>query len=233
MTVYYRDHAKSAHLAQKVSARRPDAAAVRPQRGIYRRGGKRLLDLTLVCLSAPLAVVLVAILAFIVARDHAHPFYAQTRVGKDGRLFKMWKLRSMVPDADQKLESYLERNPTARMEWNKNQKLQNDPRVTAFGRFLRKSSLDELPQLWNVLVGDMSLVGPRPMMPSQMGLYPKNEYYDLRPGISGTWQISARNSCSFAERAEYDTAYEQTLSFREDCRILAVTLRVVMRATGH
>ena len=231
VTDFYHDNSKSAHLLRKVSAR--PRAIVSAQSSIYGRVGKRAFDLILVCLSAPLVVILVGFLALLIARDGGRPFYTQTRVGKDGRFFKMWKLRSMVPNADQKLESYLECNPAARAEWNKTQKLENDPRVTPFGRFLRKSSMDELPQLWNVVVGDMSLVGPRPMMPAQMGLYPGHEYYDLRPGISGNWQVSARNSCSFVERAAYDTTYSRTLSLKEDCRILARTVHVVLRATGH
>lgn len=231
MTIFYRDHAKSAHLAQKVTAR-PHVVAP-ASTCFYARAGKRALDLTLVCVSAPLALVFIGILAVMVALDGAKPFYTQTRVGKDGRFFKMWKLRSMVPNADQKLESYLERDPALRSEWNRTQKLENDPRVTPFGRFLRKSSLDELPQIWNVLLGDMSLVGPRPMMPSQIDLYPGHDYYSLRPGISGRWQVFARNSTGFAERADYDTTYSKNLSLKEDCRILALTARVVLRATGH
>jgi lipopolysaccharide/colanic/teichoic acid biosynthesis glycosyltransferase len=145
----------------------------------------------------------------------------------------MWKLRSMVAGADAALESYLASDPVARAEWDSTQKLKSDPRITRFGRVLRKSSLDELPQLWNVLLGDMSLVGPRPMMPSQQEIYPGQAYYRLRPGITGPWQVSRRNESTFADRARFDEHYEETLSFKTDVGLLIGTVRVVMRATGY
>ena len=121
----------------------------------------------------------------------------------------------------------------ARAEWDETQKLKNDPRITPFGRFLRKSSLDELPQLWNVFVGDMSLVGPRPMMLNQQALYPGTAYYALRPGITGFWQTAGRNRTSFEARAEYDTSYEAELSLATDVKILARTVSVVVNGTGY
>ena len=121
----------------------------------------------------------------------------------------------------------------ARREWDQTQKLKYDPRVTALGRFLRKSSLDELPQLWNVFTGDMSLVGPRPMMPNQRDIYPGTAYYDLRPGLTGLWQISDRNNCTFAKRAEFDTEYERCVSLRTDVTILFKTVGAVARGTGY
>jgi len=145
----------------------------------------------------------------------------------------MVKLRSMVAGADEILEAYLERNPDARAEWNRAQKLRYDPRITGFGAFIRKTSLDELPQLFNVLKGDMSIVGPRPMMMEQQELYPGAAYYQLRPGITGFWQVSERNETSFSERAYYDTAYFSQLSLATDLRIMKQTVRVVFRATGY
>lgn len=149
-----------------------------------------------------------------------------------GRTFKFWKLRSMVPDADQRLEQYLQQHPTAREEWDTAQKLKSDPRVTPLGHYLRKYSMDELPQLWNVLVGDMSLVGPRPMFPKQSVLYPGTDYFALRPGLTGLWQISDRNGCSFADRAKHDTRYAQNLCFALDMQILLKTVGVVIHGTG-
>jgi lipopolysaccharide/colanic/teichoic acid biosynthesis glycosyltransferase len=139
----------------------------------------------------------------------------------------------MVRDADKCLEDCFRADPALRQEWDQKQKLINDPRVTKRGRMLRKASLDELPQLWNVLRGDMSLVGPRPMMVEQKSLYPGQDYYDLRPGITGLWQISDRNESSFAERARFDAVYNRTLSLPVDIGILFATVRVVLRGTGH
>jgi lipopolysaccharide/colanic/teichoic acid biosynthesis glycosyltransferase len=144
----------------------------------------------------------------------------------------MLKIRTMVPDAETRLAAHLESDPEARQEWDSLQKLRRDPRVTRFGQFLRKSSLDELPQLWNVLKGDMSLVGPRPMMQNQRTLYPGQAYFAMRPGITGLWQISDRNRTTFADRALYDTLYRQQLGFWTDLRIIFATLRVVLRGTG-
>ena len=209
-----------------------DVLPARPTFGFYFVVGKRVLDLLLVVLTLPFWVGLILPLAVFTALDGGSPFYAQKRVGKGGRIFTMWKLRSMVKDADDRLEAYLEKNPAARAEWDSTQKLRNDPRVTLFGRILRKTSLDELPQLWNVLKGDMSLVGPRPMMLEQRTLYPGLAYYKLRPGITGNWQITDRNRSTFAARAEFDREYAANLSLGGDLTILAKTVGVVLKGTG-
>ncbi|MCB6179484.1 sugar transferase [Rhodobacter sp. Har01] len=213
------------------------AASVRPEttalgRGLYRRIGKRALDVALILAAAPVIVPVVGALALGVALDGGRPFYVQSRVGLNGKTFRMWKLRSMVPDADARMEAHLASDPEARAEWDRTQKLRQDPRVTRFGQFLRRSSLDELPQLWNVLKGDMSLVGPRPMMPCQRQMYPGTAYYALRPGVTGFWQISDRHRTSFAARAEFDAAYEASLSARTDVDVLVRTFSVVLRGTG-
>lgn len=203
------------------------------RRGLYRNFGKRLLDVTAVVASGIIVVPLILLLALAVALDGFSPFYWNDRVGRGGRTFRMLKLRTMVPDADRMLEQYLDRNPEARLEWNSTQKLKADPRITRLGRFLRKTSMDELPQLWNVLIGDMSLVGPRPMMPSQRSLYSGLAYYALRPGITGPWQVSERNEVEFSKRAEFDREYEENVSLLTDLRLLAATTRVVIRGTGY
>lgn len=208
----------------------PFAPPVR--RGVYRAGLKRALDVTLVLLALPAVLPIIVVCAIVVAVGGGQPFYGQVRVGRGGRFFRMWKLRTMVVDADRKLESHLAAHPAARAEWNRSQKLRKDPRVTRFGRFLRRTSLDELPQLWNVLRGDMSLVGPRPMLPEQRALYPGLAYFALRPGLTGPWQVTERNASSFAVRAEHDDSYNRTLSFGGDVRILAATVGVVLRCTG-
>ncbi|EEX12872.1 galactosyl transferase CpsE [Citreicella sp. SE45] len=198
----------------------------------YRGLFKRALDVMCVIFMLPTALSVIALFAALVAIDGGNPFYSQIRVGQGGRLFRMWKLRSMVHGADAMLEDHLAADPDARKEWDATQKLKNDPRVTAIGKIIRKTSVDELPQLWNVLRGDMSLVGPRPMMPSQEELYPGRAYYRLRPGITGPWQISERHLSDFVERARFDSAYDRELSLGTDFHILRRTITVVFRATG-
>jgi exopolysaccharide production protein ExoY len=202
------------------------------RRGLYRNLGKRIVDIVLVLMGAPFVLPFVLVLAVLVALDGGNPFYLQDRVGKGGRIYRIWKLRSMLPDADRRLVEYLANDPAARAEWDHCQKLRRDPRITRIGNVLRRYSLDELPQLWNVLRGDMSLVGPRPMMPSQRALYPGQAYYSLRPGVTGLWQVAARNDSSFAARAGYDAEYERTLSLAADLGLLVATVRVVTRGTG-
>ena len=199
----------------------------------YRHGLKRVADLAFTLLALPLLVPLILTLAFLVMLDGHAPFYSQKRLGKNGRIYRMWKLRSMVPDADAKLEEILARDPEARAEWEHSQKLRHDPRITTVGWVLRRFSLDELPQFFNVITGDMSLVGPRPMMPEQAALYPGHAYYALRPGLTGPWQVSARNSTSFAERAYYDDTYIRRISFTADLKLMVWTVVVMLRGTGH
>jgi lipopolysaccharide/colanic/teichoic acid biosynthesis glycosyltransferase len=139
----------------------------------------------------------------------------------------------MVPDAHEKLEAYLATDPEARAEWDATQKLKRDPRITTVGRIIRKTSIDELPQLFNVLKGDMSVVGPRPFMVDQQALYHGRRYYDLRPGLTGFWQISDRNECNFAQRAHFDTAYYRSVSLKTDLAVIARTVSVVLRCTGY
>lgn len=201
---------------------------------VYRDHVKRALDIAVVVLSAPLVLLIIGVAALtLLVTEGTSPFFRQERIGMRGRVFGMWKLRTMVPDAEAVLERYLAANPMARAEWDRHQKLKNDPRVTRLGRFLRRTSLDELPQVWNVLVGDMSIVGPRPMMCDQRVLYPGTEYYAMRPGITGFWQTSARNESSFHERAGFDQAYYKALSLRTDLAVIWRTFSVVLRGTGH
>ena len=199
----------------------------------YRQVFKRVLDIVLVLAALVPSVAILVPLMAVIALDGRSPIYVQKRLGRNGRVFRLIKLRSMVAGADELLESYLARNPDAREEWDRTQKLKDDPRITVFGAFIRKTSLDELPQLLNVLKGDMSIVGPRPMMVEQRDLYPGAAYYDMRPGITGFWQISERNESSFAERAFYDTAYFRQMSFMTDLWVMVRTVKVVLRATGY
>lgn len=209
------------------------AQSLPPRRGLYRHAFKRVLDVSIILLAAPVVVPVVAALAVAVARDGGKPFYSQMRVGKGGKRFRMWKLRSMVSDADERMQDYLAAHPEARVEWDTTQKLKHDPRITSVGKILRQTSLDELPQLWNVLLGEMSLVGPRPIMLSQQVIYPGVAYYLLRPGCTGFWQTAGRNRTTFEARAEYDTAYEDALSLKTDLKILFDTIGVMLKGTGY
>lgn len=201
--------------------------------GLYRRGFKRLFETLLVLVTAPVTLPLILLIAALVALDGGNPFFSQKRIGRNGRVFRLWKLRTMVVDAEDRLQSCLAADPEARAQWDRTQKLKSDPRVTRLGRLLRKVSLDELPQLLNVLNGTMSLVGPRPMMVGQRHLYFGKAYYRLRPGITGLWQISERNELEFIARVRYDEAYDRNLSGWLDLRILARTVGVVLRGTGY
>ena len=200
---------------------------------VYKEFTKRLLDTLFIVLSLPFLLPMLVVITVLVARDGHSPLYSQERVGKGGRTFKMWKFRTMVPNAEQKLKELITTDRALAVEWHAHQKLKNDPRITAIGQMLRKTSIDELPQLWNVLTGDMSLVGPRPMMTDQKDLYPGKAYFAMRPGMTGLWQISDRNSCTFAARASFDTAYYQKMSLTTDCKIIAATAGVVIRGTGY
>lgn len=199
----------------------------------YRDYAKPALDMVLILIALPVVLPLIAIAALLVARDGQNPFYTQLRVGRGGKHFRILKLRTMVPNADELLETYLAGSPEARAEWNLDQKLKKDPRITPVGRFLRKTSLDELPQLFNVLKGEMSLVGPRPMMVEQEAMYEGHGYYELRPGLTGLWQISDRNNCEFRDRVKFDEVYNQIASLSIDIAVILRTFRVVLRGTGY
>jgi Undecaprenyl-phosphate galactose phosphotransferase WbaP len=196
---------------------------------------KRAIDLLvsilgLIVLAVPLALIALAIYIDSPGRI----LYRQLRVGKGGRIFSLLKFRTMVLNADQVLREYLDRNPEKKAEWERYQKLRDDPRITRVGRFLRRFSLDELPQIWNVLRGDMSLVGPRPIMVNQQELYGPNikHYQRVVPGITGMWQISGRNNTSFKRRTEYDVRYVLNWSVWLDIYILVRTIWVVLKRDG-
>jgi exopolysaccharide production protein ExoY len=193
---------------------------------------KRVLDVVITIVISPFALFVVGVVAPLVCMDGGKIFLRQPRIGKDGKLFNLWKIRTMQHDAQQRLQKYLDDNPVAWQEWESHQKLRDDPRVTTIGRYLRKYSIDELPQLLNVLRGEMSLVGPRPMLPEQRAQYAGTAYFSLRPGLTGLWQIGDRNACSFAERAAYDERYLDIMSIATDIRILLTTPLVIFRGTG-
>jgi len=210
----------------------------RRHRVFYWNVGKRLLDLVggmaLAVVASPVVIMVFVGLML----NRGRPFFSHERVGLGGRKFRCYKLRSMVLDADQKLSELLASDPAAAEEWRKFQKLENDPRITPIGRLLRRSSLDELPQLWNVLRGDMSLVGPRPVTEAELERYgsARRLYLSVRPGLTGPWQVSNRNSgtsTSYASRVEKDVAYVQGISFGRDLKLLFDTAFCMLRMSGR
>lgn len=213
-----------------------DAAIARKHTPVkpYRNGLKRMMDLALIVVAMPFWVPVIAVCALALWLEGGQPFYRQQRLGRDGTQFSILKLRTMVRNADQVLQDMLARDAEVKAEWDALQKLRNDPRITPVGRFLRATSLDELPQLINVLKGEMSLVGPRPMMPDQLALYGNpRAYFAVRPGLTGLWQVSARNNNKFTYRHGVDEAYENALTLRLDLTILYKTIGVVLRQTGY
>ncbi|AKM04760.1 sugar transferase [Burkholderia pyrrocinia] len=173
-------------------------------------------------------------IAWTVRRDGGRAIFGHERVGRNGRPFKCLKFRSMVTNADAVLKALLERDPEARAEWDREFKLKNDVRITPIGRFLRKTSLDELPQLVNVLKGDMSLVGPRPIVEAELERYGADVRYYLmaKPGMTGLWQVSGRNDTDYSTRVSLDVSYVREWSLRRDIGILFRTINVVLRGSG-
>lgn len=181
-----------------------------------------------VLLIVPVAFIIKAI--SIINRDYNSIFYKQQRIGKNGKLFYMYKFRTMVPDADKVLTDLMRTNPTFRNEYFKNKKVKDDPRITKIGKFLRKTSLDELPQFINVLVGNMSLVGNRPYLPIEkedMGGYFKI-ITSAKPGITGIWQVSGRSNTTFQKRLILEKNYSLHPSFKQDINIVFKTLKTVI-----
>lgn len=169
-----------------------------------------------------------------IAKDNGPIFYTQERIGQNGKIFKMYKYRSMVVGADEKLEKYLNENKEAREEYKKYKKLKNDPRITIIGKILRKTSLDEFPQFINVLKGDMSLVGPRPYLPREKE--DMNGFFkyitSCKPGITGLWQTSGRSDTTFTERLTLDMSYYYNHSLKSEIKILYKTVRNVIKKEG-
>jgi exopolysaccharide production protein ExoY len=195
----------------------------------------RVLDvlgaICLIILFAPL-MVFVAIAVFVASP--APVLFKQQRIGRGGKPFVCLKFRTMARDAEERLDELLRRDPVARAEWERDHKLRNDPRIVGIGGFLRKSSLDELPQLFNVLFGDMSLVGPRPIVHQEIGRYGRyfEHYCAVRPGITGLWQISGRNDVCYRRRVAFDVIYVRRSTARDNMRILLLTLPMVLAARG-
>jgi len=216
-------------IAQEFSTR-PRPASVMLSPGL---DAKRLLDICGACFALILcAPVMLAI--FLGLGVMGKPIFMQQRVGRGGKSFACYKFRTMVVGAEQVLADYLRNNQVAKEEWLRTFKLTHDPRITLVGRFLRKSSLDELPQLFNVLRGDMSLVGPRPIVPAEVPRYRSKirDYHKLRPGLTGLWQVSGRNLVSYRRRVAMDSVYARQRSLAMDVLILVRTVGVVFLGRG-
>jgi undecaprenyl-phosphate galactose phosphotransferase len=197
---------------------------------------KRSFDLFLAILLLPILLPVIGIIAVLIKLDSKGPvFFSHTRIGKDGKEIKVYKFRSMYIDAQERLNKILENDPKAKEEWEKCFKLKNDPRVTKVGKFLRKTSLDELPQTFNVLKGDMSFVGPRPVTKDEIEKYYKDYaeyYYMVRPGITGLWQVSGRSNTDYDFRVKLDTWYVLNWALWLDIVILLKTIKVVLKREG-
>ena len=203
---------------------------------LYPRYFKRIFDFTFSLIVLPVFLPLLVVLAALIfVSDGRNPFFSHKRVGRNGRIFGCLKLRTMVVGAEDMLTNLLADCPEMRVEWTESQKLTDDPRVTRLGAILRKTSLDEIPQLLNVLRGDMSLVGPRPIVTDELQRYGGNAgtYLRLRPGVTGMWQTTGRNDVSYVERVRMDVEYEQSISFWADIRIMAMTVVAMMCKTGR
>ncbi|MFD1795202.1 sugar transferase [Paracoccus aurantiacus] len=206
-----------------------------PDDGLYRNGGKRLLDIAASAFALVILTPLLVVVASIIyLYDRGKPIFVHKRVGQDGNSFGCLKLRSMEMNAEERLNDLLAASPEARAEWEESQKLDNDPRITRVGNFLRKTSLDELPQLLNVLRGEMSLVGPRPIVQDELARYGEHatSYLSLRPGLTGPWQTTGRNDVSYDERVQMDVAYAREITLMEDLRIMVMTVVTMLRRTG-
>ncbi len=196
---------------------------------------KRLMD---IAIAAPmlvlLAPLLLAVAIIVRIQDKGPALFAQNRIGLDGRAFRCYKFRTMCTDAAARLETLLATDADARAEWARDQKLRNDPRITRIGKLLRKSSLDELPQLWNILVGEMSIIGPRPIVASEIERYGADfgAYCSVRPGVTGLWQVSGRNDTTYEQRVAMDVYYATHWTIWLDLEILFKTLPAILFSRG-
>jgi exopolysaccharide production protein ExoY len=204
------------------------------EKRFYRGPAKRGVDLVLAIAALLFFLPLMGIIFICVRADGGPGLFVHRRVGRYGREFGCMKFRSMAIDAEARLSSYLDANPRARAEWESTRKLKNDPRVTWVGKILRRTSADELPQLVNVIAGDMSVVGPRPVPLSELQKYGRHStaYLSVRPGITGLWQVSGRNDTSYDSRVALDEEYSLNVSIGLDLRLIARTFLVVLRRDG-
>lgn len=198
-------------------------------------GVKRLFDILIALIGCLflLPVIIIVKISYLLHKDFDSIFFRQKRIGKNGKKFNLYKFRSMVPNADEVLKELL-KNPKYKEEWDLNQKFEHDPRITSMGNILRKTSLDELPQFINILIGDMSLIGPRPLVPGELDSHNGNHelYESVRPGISGWWAANGRSATTYERRLELEYYYVQHCSLILDIRCVFRTIKAVIFKTG-
>jgi exopolysaccharide production protein ExoY len=195
----------------------------------------RLLDLAIGIIAIVIfGPLLMALAILIYASDPGPIFFVQQRIGYNGRSFACFKFRTMVVDAQERLARLIEEDPAARLEWERDHKLRNDPRITPLGRFLRKSSFDELPQFFNLINGTMSAVGPRPIVVAEITRYGRwfGDYCRVKPGITGLWQVSGRSDSTYRRRVALDVAYSRHRSIGLNLKIMLMTIPAVLAARG-
>lgn len=226
---------EAASLGETRAITQPSSATRSLQTTTISAAFVRLLDIFVAGVALLLlAPLLIGIALFIALSGTGPVLFRQSRIGRGGTPFTCLKFRTMHRDSDAMLADLLARCPTARAEWAQDQKLRNDPRVSAFGRFIRRASIDELPQLWNVIIGDMSIVGPRPIVASEAPRYGRyiRHYQATRPGITGVWQVNGRNDTSYRRRVACDVVYSRSVSLATNLRIMFCTVPVVLKARG-
>lgn len=196
---------------------------------------KRILDVVVASIALIFVLPLLILVGVLIRlQDGGQAVYSQKRYGRNGRTFKCYKLRSMVANADQRLIEILAQDPEARIEWEQTQKLTHDPRITPLGRFIRKTSIDELPQLFNILKGEMSIVGPRPIVENEITKYGEfyRDYCSVRPGLTGLWQVEGRSDTTYEQRVQLDVKYATTRNFTGDIMIMLRTVPAVLLSRG-
>ena len=217
------------------TGRRDRSACTRPSTLFRYRVFKRILDILVVLLGLPVLLPALLIVAAIVRFTSPGPvFFSHRRICRDGAFFSMWKFRTMCVNSSEVLEQYLAKHPKARSEWNRTHKLRNDPRVTPVGDFLRRYSLDELPQAWNVILGQMSMVGPRPIVAAEVEKYADrfDFYCRVKPGVTGLWQVSGRSKLTYEARVKLDCHYVEHWSLFRDIRLMFATFKSVVNRDG-
>lgn len=216
-------------------SRSPSRDEGAPIEGLQYRVLKRVFDIVLVLAAIPVLLPLLGLIAAVVIWSSPGPiFYSHRRIRQSGAFFSMWKFRTMCENSAEVLEDYLTGHPRARSEWSHTHKLKSDPRVTSVGSFLRRYSLDELPQVWNVLRGQMTLVGPRPIVAAEVEKYGDGfRYYcRVKPGLTGLWQVSGRSELTYPQRVALDCSYVERWSLRRDLWILLRTFSSVANKDG-